>query len=172
MSLLFLLGTVLYGENTLIVPSSFQAKFRQTVTDVHKKVTTHEGGVLYSTPNRFKWSYIKPVKKDVCTDGKELLVVDYDLEQVSAYTILQGLNLSEILKNAKPHRKSVYNAVYKGKTYTIQVDNSKRLSRVAYFDDLDNAVLIIFDTIKYADKPIEDTLMQCKYPSSFDLIEG
>lgn len=171
--LLFLLsGTILFAQNAITLPNSFQANFRQTITNEHKKQISYQGKISFSTPNYFKWSYTSPTKKEVCTDGRELLVVDHDLEQVSAYLINKGLNLPEIVKKAKLHRKSVYIAKYEGKNYTIQVNSRGELSRVAYIDDLDNTVLIVFSKMKYSKSRMKASKLKCGYPDTYDQIRG
>jgi len=152
------------------LPVSFKAHFKQTITNDQKKQIIYWGKIYFSTPNHFKWYYSAPTIKEVCTDGVKLRVVDHDLEQVSNYMIDKGLDLPAILKSAKPHRKSVYVAKYQGKSYTIQVNSRQELSRIAYKDDLDNTVLIVFSKMRYGTKKIPSTQMRCSYPDAYDRI--
>ncbi len=169
--ILFVLSTsLLFSQSVISLPQSFQAAFRQTVTNEQKKQIVYRGEIAFSSPDHFKWRYLSPSKKEVCSDGRELLVVDHDLEQVTGYRMDKGLDLPAILNNAKPHRKSVYIAKFKGKNYTIQVNSRKELSRIAYRDDLDNNVLIVFSKMRYGDKKIPDSKMKCDYPDSYDRI--
>ena len=149
---------------------SFQAHFKQTITNDQKKQIIYQGKIDFSSPNHFKWRYSTPTKKEVCTDGVKLQVVDHDLEQVSTYMIDKGLDLPAILKSAKLHRKSVYVAKYQGKSYTIQVNSRQELSRIAYKDDLDNTVLIVFSKMRYGKKKISGAQMRCGYPDAYDRI--
>ncbi len=162
----------LYGENRPSLPKSFKANFKQSITSDRGKKISYSGSILFSSPKSFKWKYRSPTKKDICTDENELIVVDHDLEQVSRFIMDRGLNLSAILANAKEHRKSVYIASYNGKSYTIQVDSKNRLSRIAYKDDLDNNVLIVFSGMRYNQKSYSDKKMRCDMPTSYDQIEG
>lgn len=156
------------------VPENFQAEFVQTITNPKKKVITYSGKVYFSNKNRLKWEYLSPTKKEVCTDGVEVLVVDHDLEQVSNYLINKGFDLAEILKKAAPYKdkKSVFITKYEGKEYTIQVDAKGQLARVAYYDDLDNTVLIVFKHMKYGKGDLPLGYIRCNYPRDYDLIEG
>jgi len=142
------------------------------ITNPKKKVINYSGKVYFSEASKLKWEYQKPTKKEVCTNGLELLVVDHDLEQVSKYNISKGFNLSEILKKAKYHSKKLYLADYDGKKYTIQVDKNNRLQAVAYFDDLDNKVQIAFRKVKYGKGKLSSKKMTCSYPKSYDMIRG
>jgi len=176
MKLLLLILTVsVYAFSASItLPENFQAKFTQKITNPKKKVINYSGKVFFSNKSLLKWEYIKPTKKEVCTDGYSLVVVDHDLEQVSNYRIEKGFDLTAILKAAKPvkDRKTVYLAKYEGKNYTIQTDRKGRLSRVVYFDDLDNTVLIIFSKMKYGKGKLKANTMKCGYPKSYDIING
>ena len=172
--LFFLCGVLLSAQSTVnppvTLPVSFKAHFKQTTTNDQKKQIIYWGKIYFSTPNHFKWYYSAPTIKEVCTDGVKLRVVDHDLEQVSNYMIDKGLDLPAILKSAKPHRKSVYVAKYQGKSYTIQVNSRQELSRIAYKDDLDNTVLIVFSKMRYGTKKIPSTQMRCSYPDAYDRI--
>lgn len=168
--LLFTLSTVLFSN--LALPENFQADFEQRITNTKNRVITYEGNVLFSDKKFFKWSYVSPTKKEVCTDGSELLVVDHDLEQVSFYYITKGLDISKIVEQSKEHRKDIYVAQYEGKTYTLQLDSKQRLHSMAYYDELDNKVQIIFKNIKYGKGKLAREKMQCNYPYEYDKIRG
>jgi outer membrane lipoprotein carrier protein len=158
----------------IVLPENFQADFIQKITNAKKKSITYSGKVRFSDRNLLKWEYLKPTKKEVCTDGFELLVVDHDLEQVSFYLINKAFNLPAILKKAKPFKdkKTVFIAKYEGREYTLQIDRKGRLSRVAYYDDLENTVLIIFDKMKYGKGKLKPESMKCNYPENYDVIRG
>ena len=163
--------STLYAQSPVVLPKSFQAKFEQSIVSDKNKKISYAGDIKYSA-QRFKWSYRLPTKRDVCSDGKELLVVEHNLEQASQYRVDGGLDLQAILKQAKLHRKSVYIASYKGKNYTIQIDKQKRLSRIAYKDEFDTNVLIIFKKMRYSNKEIPRKKLVCKIPKSYDRIGG
>jgi len=71
----------------ITLPAAMEARFIQKVTNPKKKVIRYEGTLLMDNKARFKWSYLKPTKKEVCSDGKRLTVVDHDLEQVAVVEI-------------------------------------------------------------------------------------
>ena len=168
---IFILSIFTFAEG-INIPDNFQANFTQIITNPKKKVIRYSGKVYFSERTKLKWEYTKPTKKEVCTNGSELLVVDHDLEQVSQYNISKGFNLSEILKKAKKHNETLYLANYSGKKYTIQVDKHHRLQAVAYFDDLDNKVQIAFSKIKYGKGKLSSKKMICNYPKAYDMIRG
>jgi outer membrane lipoprotein carrier protein len=168
--LLSLCSSMLFSSIGL--PENFQANFEQKITNSTGKVITYTGKVFFSDKNLFKWSYLSPTQKEVCTDGVELLVVDHDLEQVSAYFVSKGLDISKILGQAKLHSKNIYVATYENKQYTIQLDHKNRLHSIAYYDELDNKVQIIFKNINYGKGTLPQQKMQCNYPADYDMIRG
>ena len=154
------------------LPENFQADFIQKITNTKEKVITYSGKVRFSNQTLFKWSYKEPTQKEVCTDGFELLVVDHDLEQVSAYMVTQGIDIAKILKKATLHSENVYVAAYENKQYTIQLDKRQRLHSIAYYDDLDNKVQIVFKKMKYGKGDLPVQSMKCNYPKDYDMIQG
>jgi len=170
LSLLLLAFSALSANVEL--PENFQADFMQKITNTKEKVITYRGKVRFSNETLFKWSYKEPTQKEVCTDGLELLVVDHDLEQVSAYRISNGIDIAKILKKAKLHSKNIYVAEYENKKYTIQVDTKQKLHSIAYFDDLDNKVQIVFKHMKYGKGNLPTKSMKCNYPKNYDMIQG
>jgi len=172
-----LLLIVLLSVSTLFgasinLPENFQADFTQKITNAKKKTINYSGKVQFSNKTLLKWEYLEPTKKEVCTNGFELLVVDHDLEQVSNYLINKGFDLAKILKQAKEHSKNIYVAKYENKNYTIQVDAKQQLHSIAYFDDLDNKVQIVFKKMKYGKRKLPPESMKCNYPKSYDMIRG
>jgi len=171
-----LLSLLLLAFSTLSanieLPENFQADFTQKITNTKEKVITYSGKVRFSNGTIFKWNYKEPTQKEVCTNGLELLVVDHDLEQVSAYRISNGIDITKILKKAKPHSENIYVAAYENKQYTIQVDNRQKLHSIAYFDDLDNKVQIVFKKMKYGKGNLPTKSMKCNYPKNYDMIQG
>ena len=170
LSLLLLLSLGLFAG--IALPVNFESNFEQKITNTKGKVIKYEGKVRFSNKNIFKWSYVSPTQKEVCTNGLELLVVDHDLEQVSTYYVRKGLDISKVLNKATLHSKNIYVAEYEGKKYTIQLDGKKKLHSIAYYDELDNKVQILFINMFYGKRELAREEMQCHYPNHYDMIRG
>lgn len=168
--LLLLASSLLSADIKL--PENFKANFIQKITNTKEQVIKYSGKIQFSDEQHFKWSYTKPTKKEVCTDGSELIVVDHDLEQVSSYYITDGLDISKVLKKATLYSKNVYVAQYENIKYTIQIDSKQKLHSIAYFDNLDNKVQIVFKNMKYGKGKLSAEKMKCNYPRSYDRIRG
>ena len=156
----------------LSLPEYLSASFTQMITNPQKKVIHYTGTVQFMQPSLSKWIYTTPTQKEVCLNNHELKVVDHDLEQVSQYRINKGLKLAKILKYAKLHKKDIYVAHYEDKSYTIKIDAQRRLQSIAYFDELENKVQIIFKKVKYKKGKFDKAKMTCKIPKDYDIIRG
>ncbi len=168
--IIFILSLVLSSD--IKMPISFKADFVQKVTDKTKQVIKYSGKIYMSVPDKLKWVYIKPSRKEVCSNGGMVTVVDHELEQVSFYRLDREFELYKLLTNAKHYKENIYLAKYKDRQYTIALDDKKRVEQIAYRDDMDNIVNIHFYNIEYLDKPIKDSKMECPYPKNYDIIEG
>ena len=164
--------SVLLGAGGIAVGPGMEAQFVQKITNPKKKVIRYEGRVLMDNGARFKWSYFKPTKKEVCSDGKRVIVVDHDLEQVSYYRMDKGFDLGAVLKNAKHYKENLYTARYRDRTYTIAVDGRGRVEQIAYRDDMDNVVNIHLYKLKTFSRPPAASAFRCPYPKSYDVIGG
>jgi len=169
--LVLLSVSVLFGAS-IVLPGNFRADFMQKITNANKKTIDYKGKVRFSNKTLLKWEYTEPTKKEVCTDGMELMVVDHDLEQVSIYLIDKGFDLAEILKKAKKYKKNIYVAEHDNRSYTIQLNGKQQIQSIAYYDDLDNKVQIVFKHMKYGKGDLDRKSMQCLYPKTYDMIRG
>jgi outer membrane lipoprotein carrier protein len=177
----------IYLNANISLPNNFETNFNQTITNDKGKVIKYSGSVSFKqdrdvfidkfnhkqviSSRLFKWSYTNPTKKEVCTDGVQLLVIDHDLEQVSKYLIDDGLDLEKVLKVAKKISTTDYKAVYKDIEYLITLDNRGRLKKIFYVDSLDNRVRILFTNMKYNSKSFSDKSLECPIDPDYDIIE-
>ncbi len=167
---LFALLFVTLNAQNIKLPIAFKANFLQQVTNTKGKVIKYKGKIFYNAPSRTKWIYKSPTKKEVCTQGHQLIVIDHDLEQVSYYNINKGFNLSKVLKKAKLHKDNIYVTTYQGKYYTIVLNNKGQVQQIAYKDNLDNTVNIIFTKIKYRNSLLPNSIFTCARPKNYDTI--
>ena len=168
--LVLLIGVVTAGK--IEIPVSFSAHFTQKITTPKKKVIKYSGTLLLNNAGALKWHYQKPTKKEVCSSGKNFMIVDHDLEQVSFYELRQALDLTSILKKARHHKDNLYVATYEKVLYTFSLDKRGRIDQIAYKDTLDNVVNIHFKQMRYSNKPNPPKVMRCSQPADYDIIGG
>jgi len=152
------------------IPASFKASFTQQIKNPKGKVIKYRGKIYYNYPDTTKWIYRSPTKKEVCSSDGKIIVIDHDLEQASYYQVDKGLNLAKVLKRAKHHKGNIYVTKYKGKYYTIVLNKKGQINQIAYKDNLDNTVNLMFRHIKYRNKPFSDSKFICAKPASYDSI--
>jgi len=158
--------------NDIKLPISFSSDFEQIITNPKNKVIKYSGNLKFVYPAIVKWSYISPTQKEVCSNAEEITVVDHDLEQVSFYYLDKKFNIAKVLSQAKHYKDNIYVAKYQNKQYTIALDKSKHIQSMAYFDDLDNKVQIVFKHIRYKKHPFSSKVMKCTFPKDYDVIRG
>ena len=127
--------------------TSFQAKFKQTITDDANNTIAYFGQVLFKKPNFSKWSYKDPVEKDIFINGKSVTIIDADLEQVIQTTLAKQINLIDILQKAKKKAKDKYKAQFLDTSFDIKTQKGV-ISSVEYFDELENKVTLSFSKQK------------------------
>jgi outer membrane lipoprotein-sorting protein len=156
--------------NEISIPNSFTANFKQLITNRHGKKIKYRGKVYFNAPDTLKWIYKSPTKKEVCSSKGKVVVIDHDLEQASYYTIDKSFNLVKVLKRAKKHKGNVYVTKYKGKYYTIVLNKRGQVNQIAYKDNLDNTVNLMFTHIKYRNKFLPKSKFICAKPASYDSV--
>lgn len=71
-------------ERFLLDLNTYQADFTQVVVDYEQGQEYHSSGIFYlQRPGRFLWKYHEPDNLYVLADGKNIWLVDEDLEQVT-----------------------------------------------------------------------------------------
>ena len=152
------------------IPASFSATFTQQIKNSKGKVIKYRGKVYFNAPSESKWIYTSPTKKEVCSSGNNLVVIDHDLEQVSYYKINKGFNLSRVLKHARHYKGLTYTTKYANTLYTIVLRRNGQIEQIAYKDNLDNIVNIIFPTVHYNNKALSGSKFICARPRGYDTI--
>ncbi len=169
------------------LPDNFEGNFKQTITNDKGKVIKYSGKVYFKADRErflnefnqsivlssklFKWIYSSPTKKDVCSDGSQIIIIDHDLEQISKYLIDDGLDLEKVLNVAEKISSKDYKAVYKNTEYLITIDRNNHLSKIFYVDNLDNKVKIIFLNMKYNNPNFNSVNLECPENPNYDVIE-
>ncbi|SFV51722.1 Outer membrane lipoprotein carrier protein LolA [hydrothermal vent metagenome] len=149
--------------------TSFEANFTQTIDDKEKKVVKYEGKIFADKNlQKAKWSYYKPIRKDVYIQKKLVTIVEPELEQVIIRKISNDFDIFELLKNAKKIGKDLYLTKYKKYSFKLY-SNGKDIQKLVYKDDFDNLVTIKFKHQKYNQK-IDPVLFTPDAPKDYDLI--
>jgi outer membrane lipoprotein carrier protein len=74
-------------ERFLTDMQSLQASFEQSVLDPQQRQATRSQGVFYmQRPGQFRWDYSEPDKQQIIADGRQIWLIDPELEQASVQT--------------------------------------------------------------------------------------
>jgi len=66
--------------------STLEARFEQTVLDTeNSRQGLFHGIVQIKRPDRFRWDYIAPEEKQIIADGRDVWMVDVELNQVTQH---------------------------------------------------------------------------------------
>lgn len=168
--LAFVLSPLILFGGGIHIPVSFSATFVQQVKNTKGKVIKYAGNIIFDSPSEIKWNYRSPTKKEVCSSGKKLVIIDHDLEQVSYYQIDKGFNLLKVLQQARLYKGKMYTTNSQGVIYTIVLNKKGEVEQIAYKDNLDNIVNIIFRNIVYRSSRIVSSRFVCARPKNYDTI--
>ncbi|MEA1916126.1 MAG: LolA-like outer membrane lipoprotein chaperone [Campylobacterota bacterium] len=147
---------------------TFQANFKQTITDENNKTVVYEGTLLAKTPSSAKWIYTKPISKDVYVDEYQITVVEKDLEQAIIKDIDSTVDFIKLLQKAKRSNSNSYSTKIENKIYTLKYKNELPYT-VEYKDFLENRVKITFIN-QIMNKEMNSSIFKPIIPLEYDVI--
>ena len=173
---------------------TFAADFFQTSTLKAMDITdTAEGSVLFKRPNRFRWSYEKPEKQYIISDGDRLWIFKPDENQVtvgSAPTLFgdgRGASFFADIKRLRTDYEVSLSPDADDETYMLKLAPKKKAMDVAAIllvVDVDTFEVTAVETVnayddatriefvnRRFDQPAADTLFVFDIPVSADVIQ-
>lgn len=161
-----------FSVNVMATPlqniTSFEASFRQTISNASTKTIEYSGEVFIKANQKILWRYAKPVIKNVYVIKNIAIIDEPELEQV-IYTQLQNdMNLIYLIKQAEQKSENLYVTALNEIEYHLHVKN-ETIQKITYKDELENSVEIVFDNIKQ-NMPISDELFKFFPPEHYDII--
>ena len=147
---------------------SLQSKFSQTITNDQNKTISYQGKLLYKAPDKLRWQYEKPFKKEIVINKNKMIVIEPELEQVLIRYLKKPPTFAQILKHAKRVDKKRYEGIWNGQKYIIEFDG-KVPKKVLYKDSLGNRVQIEFKNPKI-DQNISKKSFEVSIDPDYDVI--
>ncbi len=148
--------------------TSFDADFVQSITDEQNKTINYNGHIVASKPQNARWSYFKPIKKEVYINDFEATIVEPEIEQFLVRRIESNFDFFKIIGKAKKNAQNSYTAYYKETQFTIKM-SGELIESISYKDEFENKITILFKNQKQ-NQPVSKTLFNPVYPLSFDII--
>ncbi|HEY9203654.1 LolA-like outer membrane lipoprotein chaperone [Sulfurimonas sp.] len=159
----------LFASTALEEVTSFEADFSQSITDEKEKVLIYNGHIVALKPQNARWSYIKPIKKDVFINDFEVTIIEPEIEQVIIKRLESNFDFFKIISNAKKIDQNTYVAYYRDTKFTI-VKKNALIESISYLDEFENRVKITFENQKQ-NHEIEKSVFIPKYSMEFDIIK-
>lgn len=159
----------LFASTALEEVTSFEADFSQSITDEKEKVLIYNGHIVALKPQNARWSYIKPIKKDVFINDFEVTIIEPEIEQVIIKRLESNFDFFKIISNAKKIDQNTYIAYYRDTKFTI-VKKNALIESISYLDEFENRVKITFENQKQ-NHEIEKSVFIPKYSMEFDIIK-
>lgn len=147
---------------------SFDADFTQSITDEKNKTINYSGHITAKKPQNARWSYFKPVKKEVYINNYDVTIVEPEIEQVVIRKIESNFDFFKMIANAKENSENSYTAKYGEALFEIK-KSGDLIESISYMDEFENRVTIIFKNQKQ-NQDIDKTLFMPTYPLDFDII--
>ena len=149
--------------------NSFEADFKQTITDDKQKVLNYQGSVIATKPQNALWNYTHPVNKQVYINSRVVTIIEPELEQAIIKNIESTFDFFKLVHNAKKITKQNYETFYKETKFIIKTDAHEIINSISYKDEFENDVVIYFTNQK-VNKPLDNQLFVPNIPLDYDVI--
>lgn len=168
---------------------TFQGSFEQALLDADEAVIERSTGTLeIERPGRFRWSYVEPYEQWLIADGLNMWSYDIDLAQVTVKAQSEALaNTPALLLGGSDDALQQFDIddsfVEGAMTWVRLIPNNTdsgfervdlgfvagTLSRMAFFDNLQQTTLIALDGV-VVNEPIEDSRFAFVPPEDVDVV--
>lgn len=149
---------------------TLQGDFMQEITTLEGETIVYHGKLYLKKPVHVRWDYVSPTTKHLYFDGKEAMIYEPKLEQVTIITIDDKvLDFSALLRNAKKQKDGRYRAMIEGKEYVLNVDSKELPASIEYLDEFENHVKIMFENCR-SNVKIADSVFEFHPPSHVDIV--
>ncbi|MRJ03097.1 MAG: outer membrane lipoprotein chaperone LolA [Epsilonproteobacteria bacterium] len=165
---LLALSLLLWGGRGLDV-RTFSSDFVQKVRNDQNRTIEYRGTVYFQAPNLTHWIYREPIEKEILFDGRRLIMVEPQLEQVTITSLKREENILALLQRAREVEPGIYHLELNGKEFQIETGKGGKIERILYRDDLGNDVEITFLNPKQNGE-LSPSLFQIEIPPSYDRI--
>lgn len=168
-SIIFLLLIFEFSFASLIDTKSFDADFKQVVTDEHGKKLEYTGHLKALSPRYALWEYETPMKKSIYINPSRITIIEPEIEQVIIRKLSLDFDFLKIINNAKEISKDNYVTSIDDTKYVIKIKNHL-ITSISYKDEFDNSVNILFNNQK-KNEHISKEIFRPSIPKDFDIID-
>ncbi len=149
--------------------NTLEGDFKQEIKTLDGEKIIYAGKIYMKKPHFVRWDYTAPTPKELYSDGKQILIFEPLLEQVTLVDIdKEMLHFSQLLRDAKKNKNGQYQATIKDVEYFLSTDKQGLPKTIQYKDEFDNQVIIEFSNC-VSNHKIENKIFTFKPPSGIDL---
>jgi outer membrane lipoprotein carrier protein len=148
---------------------TFKSDFTQNITNPSGKTITYSGDIVANDNNMYIWTYNEPIVKQVYIIQNDVIINEPELEQTIYTTLNTQINLFQLIKEAKQISQHEYISIFNEIEYTLYLKDDL-LQSIAYKDEIDNKVSIIFKNQQINQK-IDSKIFLFDPNPNFDIIK-
>ncbi|MFK5938558.1 MAG: LolA-like outer membrane lipoprotein chaperone [Sulfurimonas sp.] len=163
----FLLFTISFAS--LIDIKSFDADFKQTVSDEKGTKLLYKGHIRALSPKYALWEYKTPVPKSIFVRPTRITIIEPEIEQAIVRKLSIDFDFFKMITHAEEISKHNYIATINETKYLIKIKN-KLIDSIVYKDEFDNSISIFF-TNQVQNKPISKNIFTPLIPKGYDIID-
>ena len=156
------------GFASVLNITSFEADFKQIVTDDKEKKLIYNGTLKALKPQFAFWNYSQPISKSIYLTSNLITIIEPEIEQVIIKNIPASFNFFKMIQNAKKISKNRYTTHINDILYTIEIEK-EMIKSIMYHDEFDNKVEIIFDK-QFKNRNISEEIFNPIIPQEYDII--
>ncbi|PAF50606.1 LolA-like outer membrane lipoprotein chaperone [Helicobacter sp. 13S00477-4] len=131
-----------WGQNI----QSFRSDFSQIIESQEGRKVSYSGNIEAKAPNLVKWTYLKPLKKEIFIRGEDVVIYEPSLYQATISHLKQKTDFLSILKKATLQKDGRYRSDIGHNSYFLTLKNGKPYS-LEFIDELENKIYIEFKKV-------------------------
>lgn len=152
----------------ILTINSFEADFKQELTNEKGKVISYKGHISAVKPNYALWKYETPLNKEIYVSKTKVTILEPEIEQVIIRNTYLDFDIFDLIKNAIMLKENIYKARFRETDFQIVFKNSL-ISSISYKDELDNSIKILFSK-QLQNKKIPLSRFIPSIPDEYDII--
>ncbi|MDO7253595.1 LolA-like outer membrane lipoprotein chaperone [Helicobacter cappadocius] len=125
---------------------TFRADFIQNVHSDNAAEVSYSGYIEAKSPNLAKWTYNKPLKKEIYIDGQDVVVYEPNLLQATITHLKENTDFISILKKAVLSKDGKYRSKIGNTSYELTFKDQKPYL-LDFVDEFGNAINIKFSNV-------------------------
>lgn len=155
-----------WGENL----QSIEADFVQNIISEDGVPAHYEGRILAKVPSHVKWLYKSPLQKEIYMNGRDVIIYEPNLMQVSHSHLQEKSDFISIIQNSKKQDDGAYHVKVEGVEYIMFVDSKNLPDRIEYTDSMGAKTTLKLHNVKLNTR-INDSIFSFTPPKDVEVVD-